>query len=69
MKKLLFCAGLIALSGTLQTTSAQNDPKAKSVLEAASKKINSLKSLKANFALTLSGGKGGKVTDTKKKDP
>lgn len=50
----------------LQPASAQNDPKAKAVLDAASKKVNNLKSLKANFAFYLSGGKGGKVTDSKK---
>ena len=45
---------------------AQNDPKAKSILEAVTKKVNSLKSLKANFSLNLTGGKAGKVTDNKK---
>ncbi len=52
----------------LHTTpvAAQNDPKAKAVLDAVTKKVGSLKSLKANFTLSLTGGKGGKVNDTKK---
>lgn len=41
------------------------DAKAKSILESASKKMNSLKTLKAGFALKLLGT-GGKVRDTKK---
>lgn len=45
---------------------AQTDEKAKTVLDAVSKKVNNLKSLKANFSLNLTGGKGGKVTDSKK---
>lgn len=65
MKKILF---VMVLGGccAAQPVMAQNDTKAKTILEAVSKKINGLKSLKANFTLTLSGGKGGKVKDTKK---
>ena len=44
---------------------AQNDAKAKTVLDAVSKKVNTLKSLKANFTFSLTGGKGGNVTDSK----
>src|SRR6185437_11432540 len=44
---------------------AQNDAKAKTILEAVSKKINGLKSLKANFALHLSSA-NGKANNTKK---
>jgi outer membrane lipoprotein carrier protein len=44
---------------------AQNDARAKNILESVSKKINGLKSLKANFSLHLAGNKG-KVSDTKK---
>jgi outer membrane lipoprotein carrier protein len=64
MKKIL---GITILAfSTIQTVSAQNnDAKAKTVLESVSKKINSLKSVKANFALHLSGG-NGKVNETKK---
>ena len=65
MKKILIvCA--FGLVYTAQPALAQTDTKAKSVLEGVTKKINSLKSLKANFTITLSGGKGGKVTDSKK---
>lgn len=64
MKKLLNLC-LIALFSLAQTAHAQNDAKAKTLLEATSKKMNSLKSLKANFALHLSGN-NGKVNDTKK---
>ena len=46
-----------------QTASAQNDPKAKAILENLSKKVKSLTSMKANFVLNLTGAK---VKDTKK---
>jgi outer membrane lipoprotein-sorting protein len=64
MKKIL---GIIFLAlCSVQPLMAQNnDPKAKAVLEGVSKKINSLKSVKANFSLKLSGG-NGKVNETKK---
>src|ERR1700733_2420138 len=62
-KVLSVCALALCL---ISTTAKAQDVKAKSVLDAVSKKISSLKSLKANFALTLIGGKGGKVTDSKK---
>jgi outer membrane lipoprotein carrier protein len=65
MRKVLLVFGL-ALFCAAQTATAQNDPKAKSVLEAVSKKMNGLKSMKADFSLSLTGGKGGKVTDSKK---
>lgn len=63
-KTLILCA--IAVCFAADTAIAQTDAKAKKVLEAVSKKMNSLKSLKANFTLKISGGKGGKITDTKK---
>ena len=44
---------------------AQTDAKAQAVLQNVSKKMSSLKSLKANFALHLSGN-NGKMTDNKK---
>ncbi len=57
----------VLLSFCIVTPSfAQNDPKAKAVLDAVSKKVSTLKSLKANFALKLTGGKGGNVTDSRK---
>jgi len=62
-KVLLVCALVI---GVINVATAQNDPKAKAVLDAVSKKVSSLKSLKADFSLNLTGGKGGKVTDSKK---
>ncbi len=64
MKFLFSISILFALC--VQTVSAQNDPKAKSILDAVSKKVTSLKTMKANFSLKLSGGKGGNVTDTRK---
>lgn len=64
MKKLLGLS-LVAVMALVQPAAAQTDAKAKSILEAVSKKVNGLKSLKANFALHLSGG-GGKVKETKK---
>ena len=65
MKKII-AVSIIALSCAMQPAMAQNDPKAKSVLDAVSKKVTSLKSLKANFSLNLTGGKGGKVNESKK---
>lgn len=63
-KKLpLIALGILFYGGNVH---AQNDPKAKAILEAVTKKVNGLKSLKANFSLNLTGGKGGKVTDNKK---
>lgn len=64
MKKLLGLS-LVAVMALVQPAAAQTDAKAKSILEAVSKKVNGLKSLKANFALHLNGG-GGKVKETKK---
>lgn len=58
-------AGIIALSITATPALAQNDAKAKTILENVSKKVNSLKSVKANFALHLAGA-NGKVKETKK---
>jgi outer membrane lipoprotein carrier protein len=64
MKKILsICA--VAVCMAVQPAMAQNDPKAKAVLDGVSKKVNGLKSMKANFALKLTGGKGGKVTDSR----
>lgn len=64
MKKLVsVCA--IALCCIAQPVFAQNDAKAKGILEAVSKKVNGLKSMKANFSLKIAGA-NGKVMDTKK---
>jgi outer membrane lipoprotein carrier protein len=61
MKKLLsVCA--VAILCAVQPAMAQ-DAKAKAVLDGVSKKAQSLKSFKANFAFTLTGNK---VSDTKK---
>lgn len=65
MKKILSVVALVIL-WTVQAAYAQNDAKAKTVLDAVSKKVNGLKSLKANFTFSLTGGKGGNVNDTKK---
>lgn len=64
MKKFLSLS-LVAVLALMQPVMAQGDAKAKSILEAVSKKINGLKTLKANFALHLSGA-NGKVKETKK---
>lgn len=63
MKKILSLS-IVAVMALVQPVMAQ-DAKAKGILEAVSKKVNSLKSLKANFALHLTGN-GGKVKETKK---
>ncbi|TXH53214.1 MAG: outer membrane lipoprotein carrier protein LolA [Bacteroidia bacterium] len=39
---------------------AQGDPKAKAVLDNVSKKVKTLKTLKANFSITITGGKNAK---------
>jgi len=46
-----------------QPAMAQNDPKAKAVLDAMTKKVASLKTLKADFAINITGAK---VKDSKK---
>lgn len=59
--------GLLAMALLIfaQPAMAQGDAKAKTILEAVSKKINSLKSIKSDFAIFLKGA-NGKVNDTKK---
>ena len=57
---------LLSVFIAFQSVTAQTDAKAKTILDAVSKKVTALKALKANFALNLTGGKGGKVTDSKK---
>lgn len=64
--KFLFSLSILSVLFIAQPTAAQQDPKAKSVLDAVSKKVTSLKTMKANFALKLTGGKGGNVTDSRK---
>ncbi len=61
MKKLLSVCAL-ALCFAAQTVHAQ-DAKAKAILDGVTKKVNTLKTIKANFALKLTGGK---VADSKK---
>lgn len=63
--KISLIAGVIALSFMATPVLAQNDTKAKTILENVSKKVNGLKSLKANFALHLAGA-NGKVRETRK---
>ncbi len=57
MKKFLVALILI---GTSVLAQAQNDPKAKAILDNASNKIKTLKSLKAGFSISISGAKGAK---------
>ncbi|HMN33589.1 MAG: outer membrane lipoprotein carrier protein LolA [Chitinophagaceae bacterium] len=57
MKK-IFLAFLLLFSA--QIIFAQNDQTAKTILDDVSKKIKSLKSLKANFSITITGGKNQK---------
>ncbi len=65
MKKAFLICGL-AIGCLANTATAQTDAKAKGILENVSKKVNTLKTIKANFTLKITGGKGGKVSDTKK---
>ncbi len=62
MRKLLSIF-LLGFCFTAQQATAQNDAKAKAILEGVAKKVKSLKSMKANFVLNLTGGK---VKDSKK---
>lgn len=57
MKKLIgiLSLGLFAFA---QPAVAQNDAKAKAILDGVTKKVNSLKSLKANFSLNLTSANG-----------
>jgi len=64
MKRLLILSVAILCSMSVPAV-AQTDAKAKTVLEAVSKKINGLKSLKANFALHLMSA-NGKTKQSKK---
>lgn len=64
MKKLLILS-VVALCSLAEPALAQTDAKAKTILENVSKKINGLKSLKANFALHLMSA-NGKTKQTKK---
>jgi len=65
MRKILLIF-ILGICCATQSSTAQTDTKAKAVLDAVSKKVTTLKSLKADFSLNLVGGKGGKVTDSKK---
>lgn len=61
MKKILILCAL-AVGALAHTATAQTDAKAKGILDAAYKKISSLKTVKADFTLEL---KGGGVNDKK----
>ncbi len=50
---------------TVNSLQAQNDPKAKVILDNVSKKVKSLQSLKANFSITIAGAKGAKPQSKK----
>ena len=65
MKRALLICGLAACFAASDAR-AQTDAKAKNILESVSKKVNAYKTLKANFTLKITGGKGGKITDSKK---
>lgn len=56
---------VVALCSIAEPVVAQTDAKAKTILESVSKKINGLKTLKANFALHLLSA-NGKTKQTKK---
>jgi outer membrane lipoprotein-sorting protein len=57
MNKILFALVCMTLSMNLM---AQGDPKAKAILDNVSKKAKALKSLKANFTITITGAKNAK---------
>ncbi len=57
MRKVLL---VVLILFSMKPVFAQNDPKAKNILDEVSKKVKSLKSLKANFSITIMGGKNQK---------
>lgn len=57
MKRIILA---VILMFTVQFSFAQNDSKAKGILDEVSKKIKTLKSLKANFTITITGAKNAK---------
>jgi outer membrane lipoprotein carrier protein len=57
MKKIFLALVWMTLSVNLM---AQGDPKAKAILDNVSKKVKALKSLKANFTITITGAKNAK---------
>lgn len=63
MKKFLACVLSLSLIGFSSATQAQ-DAKAKAILEQVSQKFKSMKSLKANFSLTVNDAQG-KAKDTR----
>jgi len=63
MKKLISLA-IFAVADITSTASYSQDAKAKAVLDKVSSKVKSLKTLKANFSLTINDAKG-KAKDTK----
>jgi outer membrane lipoprotein-sorting protein len=64
MRKLLMLSFLAFSVMVGQTALAQNDAKAKAILENVSKKVKAMKSLKANFQIKVAAAKG--KTETKK---
>lgn len=62
MKKIFLALVLVC---SIQLLHAQNDPKAKAILDKVSAKVKTLKSLKANFSITISGAKGSKPQSKK----
>jgi outer membrane lipoprotein carrier protein len=65
MKKIILMS-VLAFCFAGKSATAQNDPKAKTILESVTKKVNSLKTLKAGFTINLTGSKGSRVNETKK---
>nr|MBP6314086.1 outer membrane lipoprotein carrier protein LolA [Chitinophagaceae bacterium] len=57
MTKIFFALLFVCMTTLVH---AQNDPKAKVILDNVSKKVKALKSLKANFSITITGAKGAK---------
>ena len=62
MRKTTFVCALL-LMASLHPAFAQNDPKAKAILDGMTKKVKSLKTIKASFVLNITGAK---IKDTKK---
>ncbi len=51
---------LFLLTFIFNSTFAQNDPKAKEILDKVSAQVKTLKSLRAGFSITIAGAKGAK---------
>ncbi|ATL47836.1 outer membrane lipoprotein carrier protein LolA [Chitinophaga caeni] len=63
---LLLGLSFMSVAQSTANSIGKSDPKAKAILDGVSKKLQSLKSLVANFVLKIEGGSGNNVMDSQK---